>query len=171
MGHEGITVSDLVERAGPGSDAQRQLWLRRLRYWSAHGVLSSEEPRHGGTGKHRRYGPETAYLAALLLRLSSAGLPIGVIEAVAQVVQRELRDPANFPGTASAQESLKDAWNAARRGQDSHLGLVYSEAGIEHGPVLLQVHVIGKDLKSLVGVDAYPVTIVNLGAIFGGMKD
>jgi DNA-binding transcriptional MerR regulator len=165
MTTDDITVSDLVERAGPGSDAQRELWLRRLRYWSAHGVLSVEEPRHGGTGKHRRYGPETAYLAALLLRLSSAGLPIGVIETVAQAVQRELRDPANVPDTEAGQESLKEAWNAARRGQDRHLGLVYSETEIAHGPVLLQIHVIGKELR-LTGVGAYPVTIVNLGAVF-----
>jgi DNA-binding transcriptional MerR regulator len=147
---------------------QRELWLRRLRYWSAHGVLPADGPRHEGTGRHRRYEPETAYLAALLLRLSSAGLPIGVIEAVAQAVQRELADPANV-GAGSAQESFKDAWNAARQGRDSHLGLVYSETEIEHGPVLLQIHVIGKDLKHFIGVEAYPVTIVNLGAIFRAM--
>jgi hypothetical protein len=106
---ESLTVSDLVERANPGNEAERELWLRRVRYWSAQGVLKPIGEQHGGSGRHRRYDTEETYLAAVLLRLER---PIGAVSAIADFIREALSGSARFI----------DAWAEAKRGADVHIG-------------------------------------------------
>jgi hypothetical protein len=44
---------------------------------------------HVGTGRARRFRPEQAYLAAVLLRLADWGLSIGSLKAVADIIKSE----------------------------------------------------------------------------------
>jgi hypothetical protein len=157
----GLTVADLVERAGPANAAQHKLWLSQARYWAAHGVLPTEGRLHDGTGRHRRFSAETAYLAALLFRLESAKLPLSVIDALAYSIKQELEDPT---------ESLfKKAWQRAKtRGRDEHLGIMFSDPAVgENIPVLMQLTPMGERPSFTLG--PVPLLVVNLAAIFAAM--
>jgi hypothetical protein len=158
---EGLTVADLVERAGPANAAQAKLWLRQARYWAAHGVLATEGRLHAGTGRHRRFSGETVFLAALLFRLGSAGLPLAVIDALARTIRQELEDPT--------ESRFKTAWERAKTGQHEHIGIMFSDPGAtEHGPVLMRLEVMGRRLgETITAVGPVPLHVVNLGAIFG----
>jgi hypothetical protein len=162
---DGLTVADLVERAGPPNDAVRKLWLRRARYWAAHGVFPTEGRLHRGTGRHRRFSEDTTFLAALLFRLGSAGLPLSVLDAVAHVIRGHLADPT--------ESHLKQAWRAAKTGQDTYIGLQFSDPEVQDGPpIFIQITVFGERLdgQRLGLVPLVPMSLVNLGAIFSAMR-
>jgi hypothetical protein len=165
MAAEGLTVADLVERAGPANAAQHKLWLRQARYWAAHGVLPTEGRLHAGTGRHRRFSGETAFLAMLLFRLGTAGLPLSVIDSLAHAIRQELANPT---------ESLfKIAWESAKGGQDEHLGIMFSDPGVTgKGPVMMGLVPMGKRLEDapFKSLDLVPLHVVNLGAIFRAMS-
>jgi len=86
MNEIGYTVSELAERLGAQSQQQQDLWLRRLRHWTATDVLETIGPQHTGTGRSRRYQVDALYLAAVLLGLADLGMPIGVIKVVARSI-------------------------------------------------------------------------------------
>jgi hypothetical protein len=121
MDQDALTVSDLVERANPRSEAEHALWLRRLRYWSTQGILKPIGHQHEGTGRHRRYPSDEAYLAAVLLRLAMIG-PIGAISHIANRMREGLAKSGPF----------SEAWAAAKMGADSHIGFGISEEFTEH---------------------------------------
>jgi len=155
----GLTISDLVGRANPPNDAVGELWLHRARYWSAHGILPTLGRAHKGTGRHRRFDEETAFLAAVLFRLSPR--PISAISAIAQVIRRELNDPTESP--------FKLAWAAAKRGQDQHLAIYYTDPEVEHGPVFLYIETLGEKVETKVPMPI-EVSLLNIGAIFRAMR-
>ena len=158
-----LTIADLVDCAAPPSEAIRTAWLRRARYYAQNGLLNTGGPLHAGRGRHRRFSEETAYLAALLFRLGSAGLPLPVLDAVAQTVKTHLKDPASSP--------FRDAWEAAKDGQDGHIGLMFSdpEATSDSVPTFVQLHILGGDVDLKLTGPA-PLHIVNLGPVFAPVR-
>jgi hypothetical protein len=63
--------------------------IRRIRHWTLAGALLPIGATHSGTGRHRRYGSESVYEAALLNRLAEWSLPIGVLKAIATVLRQD----------------------------------------------------------------------------------
>jgi hypothetical protein len=157
-----LTVSDLVDRAGPPHEAVRELWLRRARYWAANGILPAEENVHGGTGRHRHFSEETSFLAAVLFRLSSAGFPISVLTAVSGALRSDLKNPTD--------NELKWAWRRAKEGKDCFLGIMFSEPEILGRPVILNLIPFETWPKNPAIDSATPLHIVNLGQIFAAMR-
>jgi len=155
----GLTVSDLVDRANPPNPAVHELWLNRGRYWSAHGILPTLGRAHKGTGRHRRFDEETVFLAAVLFRLASR--PISVISAIAHTIRRDLND--------RTESRSKDAWAAAKRGEDQHLAIFHTDAEIEGGPVFLQIETFGEKVETTVQLPV-EVSFLNIGAIFRAMR-
>lgn len=89
-----LTASELAERVARASllaetGDKAELVLRRIRHWTAAGALPTVGEANTGTGRHRRYARETAYLAIVLDALADRGLPIDLLKAVSQTV-REL---------------------------------------------------------------------------------
>jgi hypothetical protein len=50
--------------------------IERIRHWTREGLLVPIANLHRGTGKHRRYGNEAAYDAAVLMVLAETGLNV-----------------------------------------------------------------------------------------------
>jgi len=159
-----LTISDLVDCAGPPNEAIRSAWLRRARYYAQNGLLSTDGPLHAGSGKHRRFSEETAFLAALLFRLGSAGLPLPVLAAVAHSIKIELKDPSS--------SLFKDAWEAAKTGQDVHLGLRFSdpEANPVGMPTFVRLEVLGDKLDDPKVTGPVPLHVVYLGQVFAPVR-
>jgi hypothetical protein len=156
-----FTVSDIVDRAGPPNEAVRDLWMSRARYWAAHGILPTVGRTHRGTGRHRRFDEETAFLAAVLFRLSPR--PIAAISAIAHAIRRNLNDPT--------ESRFKAAWAAAKRGEDQHLALAHTDPEVEGGgPVALEIEPVGEKIGIQKIERPIEVSIVNLGAIFRAMQ-
>jgi hypothetical protein len=158
-----MTISDLVDCAAPPNEATRLAWLRRARYYAQNGLLNTDGPLHAGRGRHRRFSEEAAYLAALLFRLGSAGLPLPVLDSVASAISTALRDPSSSP--------FKQAWEAAKGGHDVHIGLMFSdpEATPEGVPTLVQLHILGEKLD-LAMSSPVPLHVVNLRPMFAPVR-
>jgi hypothetical protein len=93
MEHKGdispLTLAELVTAvAGSVPEIRRDLVERRLANWIARGVLKPIGPLATGSGHHRRFDPEQAYVAAVLLRLPLRS--IAEIKTVATVLGIEL---------------------------------------------------------------------------------
>ena len=48
----------------------------RIRHWTREGLLLPVNQHHAGTGRRRRYSPDTSYEAAVLNALASSGLQL-----------------------------------------------------------------------------------------------
>jgi hypothetical protein len=158
-----LTISDLVDCAAPPNEGVRSAWLRRARYYAQNGLLNTDGPLHAGSGKHRRFSEETAFLAALLFRLGSDGLPLPVLDAVAQALKTEFKDPSSSP--------FKAAWEAAKAGHDMHIGLMFSdpEANADGMPTLVQLYPLGKKVDlSWHGPNG--LHVYNLGQVFAAVR-
>lgn len=91
-----LTVSELAALvAEPESGDDTALVRRQIRHWSAMGLLPPAGSVFVGTGRERQYLPETAYRAALLVRLSALGLLVGPLKAIADRVDRALTEDAD----------------------------------------------------------------------------
>jgi DNA-binding transcriptional MerR regulator len=76
LGAPAITVGQIVKRMDPTSPDTPAAMSERIRHWTREGLLVPVDRHHAGTGRHRRYDPDTSYEAAVLNALSSAGLQL-----------------------------------------------------------------------------------------------
>jgi DNA-binding transcriptional MerR regulator len=74
LGVPTLTVGQIVEQLGPASPDAAAAMRERIRHWTREGLLSPVDQHHAGTGRHRRYSPDTMYETAVLDALASAGL-------------------------------------------------------------------------------------------------
>ncbi len=81
-----LSLAELAEAVAEGQDETRDLLIRRIRHWTLAGTLPTAGSPHAGTGRHRRYSADTAYLVIVLHRLADWGLPIGVLKAVSDTI-------------------------------------------------------------------------------------
>jgi DNA-binding transcriptional MerR regulator len=70
-----ITVGEIVKQLGPVAPDAAAM-SERIRHWTREGLLRPVKQYHGGTGRHRRYGPDASYEAAILNALATAGLQL-----------------------------------------------------------------------------------------------
>jgi hypothetical protein len=74
LGASTLTVGQIVEQLGPAAPDAAAAMTERIRHWTREGLLLPVDQHHAGTGRHRRYSPDTSYEAAVLKALASAGL-------------------------------------------------------------------------------------------------
>jgi DNA-binding transcriptional MerR regulator len=71
-----LTVGQIVEQLSPGVPDAAAAMSERIRHWTREGLLLPIDQHHAGTGRHRRYSPDTSYDAAVLNALANAGLQL-----------------------------------------------------------------------------------------------
>jgi len=89
----------------PSSEA-RELCIRRIRHWGSHGVLETAGEVFTGTGRYRRFAPETTYTAKVLLRLADAGFTLGQLKVAALTIAV----------SRATSQNTADLWDAAIKG-------------------------------------------------------
>ena len=91
LGSPKLTVGQIVEQLGPVAPEAAAM-SERIRHWTREGLLLPVDQHHAGTGRHRRYGPDAVYEAAILNALATAGLQLVsqpyIHSALSQVRQR-----------------------------------------------------------------------------------
>jgi hypothetical protein len=103
LGETTLTVGQIVERLAPiAPDAAAM--NERIRHWTRERLLLPVDQHHAGTGRHRRYGPDASYEAAILNALATAGL---------QLVSRRYVHEA----LSQARAALQKCHQAMRAGQ------------------------------------------------------
>ena len=75
VGTPTLTVGQIVEQLGPVAPDAGAM-SERIRHWTREGLLLPVNQHHAGTGRHRRYGPDASYEAAILNALATAGLQL-----------------------------------------------------------------------------------------------
>jgi hypothetical protein len=75
IGAPTLTVGQIVEQLGSLA-FDTQAMNERIRHWTREGLLHPVDLHHAGTGKHRRYGPDAVFEAAVLNALATAGLQV-----------------------------------------------------------------------------------------------
>jgi hypothetical protein len=82
-----LTLAEVAAAvADDPSPEGRDLCIRRIRHWGSHGVLETAGEVFTGTGRYRRFAPETTYTAKVLLRLADAGLTLGQLQSAALTI-------------------------------------------------------------------------------------
>ena len=74
VGSPTLTVGEIVEQLGAVTSDSAAALSERIRHWTREGLLVPVAQHHAGTGRHRRYGLDSSYDAAVLDALASAGL-------------------------------------------------------------------------------------------------
>jgi hypothetical protein len=82
--------------------------IRRIRHWTLTGALLPIGATHSGSGKHRRYGSESVYEAAILNKLADWGMPIGILKGTITVIRQ-----------AIARGEAKQLWDKAVAGHET----------------------------------------------------
>jgi len=91
-----LSVSELANVvANPVLLDDPKLVLRQLRHWSTLGILPPDGATFVGHGNHRRYSRDAVFLATILVRMAAAGFSVGVLKALAAIVEEKmLKDAA-----------------------------------------------------------------------------
>ena len=91
---EYLTISALIDRCAPYSEAERAAWARRARHWAMSSLVlpKAQKGTRGGSGRHRRYRAEDVYLMAIMFRLSDSTLPISTLNAISEQIQDWVND-------------------------------------------------------------------------------
>jgi hypothetical protein len=85
-----FTISGLVDHSAPFSAEQRAAWAKDAKHWSlASQVLPTPPTARRGSGRHRRYREEDAFVMAIIFRLADMAQPIGVLHAISQYLQEQ----------------------------------------------------------------------------------
>jgi hypothetical protein len=71
-----LTVRRIVEQLSPVVPDAAAAMSERIRHWTREGLLLPIDQHHAGTGRHRRYSPDTSYDAAVLNALANAGIQL-----------------------------------------------------------------------------------------------
>jgi hypothetical protein len=82
-----LTLSD--DKFAEFVAASEEMLVRRIRHWTLAGALLPIGATHSGSGKHRRYGIEAVYDAAILNKLAEWGTPIGFLKETVTVLRQE----------------------------------------------------------------------------------
>ena len=166
-----LTVSDLaeacapVDAAGDFDNERFRLWTRRLRHWTTLDILPTAAKHSEGSGQHRLYEANLAYIASVLLRMAAAGAPLPVIKEVSEILQTSTKGRGGFA------RSWRNAVATCDDG-DSLYCLVISIA--EEGKSI-DVSLTGAGRPSVAtfrdrDYPAEPMIFLNLSAIFGLVK-
>jgi hypothetical protein len=116
-----LTLAELVTSVAASVPLlRRDLVERRLRHWAARNVLKALGKVHVGSGRNRLFAPETAYIAAVLMRAGDFGSSVTALQAVARVIETELARRADFASL----------WGAAKDRDDRRNGSVFLALGI-----------------------------------------
>ena len=84
-----LAVSDLAEiLAIQHRLGERDEVMRRLRYFTAEGLLETVGPIHTGSGRSRRYSPSAVIKAVVLLRLYQTGATVGLMKDYMAALQK-----------------------------------------------------------------------------------
>ena len=70
-----FSLSELAAALSPIAPDTHGL-VQRIRHWTREGALHPSEFAHAGRGRHRQYGPQAHYCAAVLHYMTLAGLPV-----------------------------------------------------------------------------------------------
>jgi hypothetical protein len=95
LGRPTLTVGQIVEQLGAVTADSRATTTERIRHWTREGLLVPVDQHHAGTGRHRGYGSDISYEAAVLDTLASAGLHLvsrPYIQTVLSHARAALRD-------------------------------------------------------------------------------
>jgi DNA-binding transcriptional MerR regulator len=162
-----LTVSELASCLAWGKAQRRHdLYLRRLRHWTAAGILQPVGALYPGTGQSRQFDPEQVYHAAVLFKLADHGLSIGFIKAIADVLAQTLR-------RADQGELWEEAKGlASRRGHHVFLDLSAEFAAAVDKPVTIHIGLVrgdGRAHPSFVPEDLLRITI-DLTELFAGVR-
>ena len=76
VGAPTLTVGQIVEQLGAVAPDSAAAMSERIRHWTREGLLLPADQHHAGTGRHRRYSPDTSYEAEVLNALANAGLQL-----------------------------------------------------------------------------------------------
>jgi DNA-binding transcriptional MerR regulator len=110
-----LTVSDLAYACIPldasdDYDPERaKLWTRRLRHWATLDIIPAAAKNRAGAGQHRLFDAETAYIAAILLRVAATGISISIIRDISTQIQDATKGKSQFAAT----------WRVAVSGDDN----------------------------------------------------
>jgi DNA-binding transcriptional MerR regulator len=154
-----LTVSEVVDCCAPLDDALRTTWLRRLRDWSSIGLLDISGRHREGTGRHRLYGPDVVYVAAVLLRMADLGVPVGTLNRIARLVQH--------PNRTEHEQDFRRFWVGAKK-LDAAEGDAYLAIRPEPRPGVRTFYKHGWG-PIAINDDAAWVT-VNLTMVFSGLR-
>jgi len=169
-----FTVSELAELVAPvvsGSGVRSEddidLIIRRIRSWTLSGALKTVGDPHIWSGRHRRYGKVSIYVAAVLNVLAENDQSIATLLSVSQLIRAVADDPPIIVG-----EPLR-AWQIALAGEK----LVYLAtsaigpnpavpmSGSRHAQFIVAEDNLAAHLGGLLGG-----VFVNLTATLGSIK-
>lgn len=107
------TVSQITDRIAPDRDLEEKKRLhRQIRHWTVAGLLQTVGALYSGPGRHRSYGREEPYIAAILVELSRYQLPIGVLQLIANGVRGVPNDPSGHKMWGEAKARLRTIYAA-----------------------------------------------------------
>jgi hypothetical protein len=161
-----FTVSELVARLGARSERQADLWLRRVRHWSTFGLLDPVGLQHTGSGRHRQFGVEALYVAAVLMRLADRGLPVGVLRLIASGLAKSLKGP---------DAEYARLWEAAKRRPKRPIFIAFQfepddESALTTESALVQILEGDGLLIPRFSCEGDAMEVLDLTAIFGRVK-
>ena len=91
-----FTVVELVRRCSPPQGEERfALWLRRVRHWTALGILPLANLTRGRRNS-RVYDLDALHIAALLLRISDFGIETNILESISSFIQNNMFGRGRF---------------------------------------------------------------------------
>lgn len=157
-----FTVSELADLVAPvvsssASPGQGDvdLVIRRIRSWTLSGALKPIGDPYTGSGRHRRYGRTSIYVAAVLNVLAENDQSIATLLSVSQLIRAVADDPPIIVG-----EPLR-AWQIALAGE----GLVYlATSAIGPNPARQQ---LGTGHAQFIVTEEY--LAAHLGGVLGGI--
>ncbi len=124
-------VKELAKRVAPAAGpAEIERIIRRLRHWTASGLLELSSDIHVGPGRHRHYADQAAYTAAVLLALTPYDLPIGTLARVSMAIKLvRVGSPPTLQSAIDGDEELSlaftpEATSPVLYPSDGHLPLV-----------------------------------------------
>jgi hypothetical protein len=83
-----MILSEIVAALNPRSAREADLWMRRVRYWAAQGILQPIGDLHTGTGNHRNFEPTVIYVVQRLMCLADARVGLSVLVSFAQSIRQ-----------------------------------------------------------------------------------
>lgn len=105
-----MTLNEVSERIASGQD-DAVLVGRRIRHWTNEKLIPTEGDTHSGKGRHRHYGWEGIFVAAILWELSHYNVPVGVLQRILPMVRKHQgffdADGQSFTDTNGEGSSLR----------------------------------------------------------------
>ena len=165
-----LTVRELAERILPVSpDGDIEALVRQLRHWTLSGVLRPIGSPYTGAGRHRKYDEIELYFAALAVELTRWRIPVGISDAIVELVRKEYFQIDVKP-TAKPLTFFKDAVD----GKEDIYMLIYSKESVDRPKCVIHLgnfdELMGERIARSQNSPAPSFLVIHLSGLFRQLR-